>query len=160
LGLLEQTYIIYFLYPYYKNYKKRLIKTPKLYFYDTGILCSLLNISELDKDSIPGELFENWVISEIKKEIINHNKHSELYFWRDSVGEEIDLLIETGGKLVPVEIKLSSTPKPDFAKFLLKWQNICTDKIEKANIVFGGDEELQLKNIRYLPWNNLRRIWE
>lgn len=158
LGLLEQTYIIYFLYPYYKNYKKRLIKTPKLYFYDTGVLCSLLNICELNSDSISGELFENWVISEIKKEIVNHNKHSELYFWRDSVGEGIDLIIETGKKLVPVEIKLSSTPKPDFAKFLFKWQDICTDKIEHANIIFGGDEEVQLKNIRYLPWNNISKI--
>ena len=122
------------------------------------MLCSLLNICELNSDSISGELFENWVISEIKKEIVNHNKHSELYFWRDSVGEEIDLIIETGKKLVPVEIKLSSTPKPDFAKFLFKWQDICTDKIEHANIIFGGYEEVQLKNIRYLPWNNISKI--
>jgi predicted AAA+ superfamily ATPase len=80
------------------------------------------------------------------------------YFWRDSIGDEIDLLIETGKKLIPVEIKLSSTPKPDFAKILFKWQNICIDKIEHANIVFGGSEEVQLKNIRYLLWNQLKNI--
>jgi len=164
LSILEQTYIIYFLRPYHNNYSKRIIKTPKLYFYDTGVLCNLINLGENDLSSginlnFTGHLFENLIVSEIKKEISNLNKNLNLYFWRDSNKHEIDLIIEKGGENVPIEIKMSSTFKSDYANVLIKWQNITNQNTELAYVIYGGSEEIKIKNIYYIPWNQLNKIF-
>lgn len=110
LGLLENSYIIFQLYPWSTNPNKRLIKSPKLYFYDTGLLCHLLGLKDevqLKKNSFYGAIFENWIISDVRKNAYNSDFLNKLYFFRDSVGNEVDLIIERDGKTTVIEIKSS-----------------------------------------------------
>ena len=107
LSLLDASYITFSLYPHYKNFSKRLVKHPKLYFYDTGFACSLLKITadQLPMHYLRGGLFESFIISELCKAFYNKGHRPPLYFWRDQSGAEIDCLIEQGTKLTPIEIK-------------------------------------------------------
>ena len=118
LSVLEASYIVYRLDPYFKNLGKRLIKSPKIYFYDTGLACYLLG---LEKEKVSsyyqyGSLFENFIINEIMKSYTNRGERPSLYFWRESNGTEIDLLIPKGDTLIPIEIKSSQTLRMDFLK--------------------------------------------
>jgi len=155
LSILETSNIIYLLKPYYKNFNKRLIKSAKLYFYDTGLVCSLLGI-ELHKQLIShyyrGELFENWIISEYFKNNFTGTKEPNIYFWRDSNGNEVDLVIENGNDLKAVEIKSGSTFKPDFLKGLKNWQKISGISSQNTSLVYGGDEDLILNDINIFSW--------
>jgi uncharacterized protein len=165
LSILEQTFIIYFLRPSHRNYKKRIIKTPKLYFYDTGIICSLLNLTEKsiknpNNIDIYGHLFENMIVSEIKKELHNLNISYNLYYWRDDKGNnEVDLLIEKDRNYIPIEIKSSKTPKADFAKSLNTWINDISDNSENGYIIYGGKEERRINNSCFVSWNALEIIY-
>ena len=118
-SVLEASYIIFFLAPFYKNFSKRLIKMPKMYFYDTGLVCNLLNIeseAQVASNHLKGALYENMVILEILKGRLNRARKPNLYFWRDSAGHEVDLIAEWGGTLKAIEIKSSATVQPDFIK--------------------------------------------
>jgi hypothetical protein len=140
LAVLESSYIIYLLKPHYSNFNKRLVKTPKLYFYDTGLACSLLGIktiSELELSHFRGSLFENAVVSEIYKGESNKIKQSQLYFWRDNKGVELDLLMDNGKKILPVEIKASNTFSGVFLKNITYWNNLSGNK--GGMLVYGGD---------------------
>lgn len=123
LGALQSSYVIFLLPPYYKNFNKRIIKAPKLFFYDTGILCNLLNIhsvSALNKSGHYGALFENLMTTELKKNRLNKEKSGQMYFFRDSAGNEVDVIIESEEGLLPVEIKSSKkTDRHDLKN--LKW---------------------------------------
>ena len=117
ISVLEASYILFLLQPHYRNFSKRLVKRPKLYFYDTGLCCSLLRIekvSQLNNHYLKGSLFENLILSEFLKRRYNQGKASNLYFWRDHRGMEIDLIIEHANGLTPVEIKSSRTWNRDF----------------------------------------------
>ena len=122
LSILEQSYVVCLLQPYYSNVKKRLIKTPKVYFYDTGLLCSILpfeSVAELTQDQYLGPVFENAVISEQLKAHVNNGRKPELYFYRDSNGVEVDLVEATDRRNVElVEIKSSTTYRSSFLRHL------------------------------------------
>ena len=154
LSVLETSYIAFQLKPYHHNYNKRLIKSPKLYFYDTGLACSLLGIEnyrQLQTHYFRGELFENWIISEYMKKNYAIGKEPAVYFWRDSNGIEIDLLIAEGEALSAIEIKSGSTMKTDFFKNLNLWQKI-SGTPDDLTVVYGGDQSYQTSNGNLLSW--------
>jgi predicted AAA+ superfamily ATPase len=127
LAILQSSYILYLLPPYFKNYNKRIVKTPKLYFLDTGVACSLLGIrkySELEQSHFRGALFENFVLLEFLKKLYNAGSSSKLYFWKENNGLEVDLLIDIGKKLFPVEIKSAGTFSESYLKNIKQWNKV------------------------------------
>lgn len=121
ISILQAGYVVYLLKPHVKNFNKRLIKSPKLYFYDSGLLAYLLGISSPEMVNIhshKGALFETWVISELLKGRMHRGLKEHFYFWRDNVGHEIDCLAERGDRLLPIEIKAGKTVSTDFFKGL------------------------------------------
>lgn len=155
ISILEASYICYLLKPDYNNYAKRLVKTPKLYFYDTGLACSLLDIRTADQVSthfLRGGLFENLVINEFVKASYNLGEEPELTFWRDSTGNEVDLLRYVGGKPYAYEIKSGATFSPDFFKGISKWARLSESATEDLSVVYAGEEDLNTKNGHVRAW--------
>jgi predicted AAA+ superfamily ATPase len=158
MSLLETSFITFLLPPYYKNYNKRLTKSPKLYFYDTGLLCHLLRVDEKKLSSthaLWGHLFENYVVAEYHKLAAHQNLYRDMYFWRDSHGHEVDLLIEENDHLQIVEIKASSTVKSDMFKEMDRFQSLDPDNPIKKTLVYGGTEAQKRSNYNVVPWNQL-----
>ena len=158
LSILEASYVVFQLQPHHRNFNKRLIKTPKLYFYDTGLAVWLLSIREarqVETHPLRGALFENWVVSESLKARFNHGLPAHLYFWRDRAGHEVDLLMETTNQLIPVEIKSSQTVNADFFKGLEDWLTLAQPRRPRAWLVYGGSEDHQRKTTRVLSWRHL-----
>jgi predicted AAA+ superfamily ATPase len=155
LSVLEASFIINRLEPHFRNFSKRLIKSPKIYFLDTGLLCYLLRIASPD-DLIfhPqwGGIFESYVISEMYKYFYNNNLDAPLYFWRDRTGHEIDLIIDLGKELFPLEIKASQTYNSDFAKNLTFWLGLKKNPQKNGAIIYGGTEFQTRDHITVLPW--------
>ena len=144
LSLLEQSYIIFLLRPHYKNFSKRLVKSPKLYFYDSGLACSLLGIKskeQLKTHYLKGGLFEGFVISEIRKHFYNNAETPDVYFWRDSRGNEIDCIIEKENKLIPIEIKSGKTINTDYFKGLENWNKISKTNSKDNILIYTGEKE-------------------
>lgn len=140
IGVLETAFVIFRLHPYHKNYNKRIVKTPKLYFVDTGLACALLGISSADQLTLHpfrGGLFENMVVSELKKQYFNQGKSARMYFWRDNTGNEIDVIIEKADHAMPVEIKSGKTITPAFFKGIKYWQKL-TNR-DGGFIIYDGD---------------------
>jgi len=157
LSVLETGNIIFLLKPYYKNYNKRLIKSPKLYFYDTGLVSSLLgleNSMQLSTHYLRGELFENMVIAEYLKKEFAKGKEPQIYFWRDSNQNEVDLLIEIGGTLQAVEIKSGATLNDNYFKGLTLFQQISNTDKNNLTVVFGGDADYTTQTGRFVSWKN------
>jgi uncharacterized protein len=126
LSVLESSFVIFMLRPHHKNFNKRLVKTPKLYFYDTGLACSLLGIKserEIENSHFRGALFESYVVVECLKNKHNSGSQTTYYYWRDNKGVEIDLLAENGKKLLPIEIKSAQTYRDDFLTNMHKWND-------------------------------------
>ncbi len=148
LSVLEASYIVFRLPPYFNNFNKRVTKTPKLYFYDTGLACSLLGITDTKSLSLSpfrGHLFENFIIADLYKQYLNIGRTPPLYFWRDQNGRvEVDCLINTGVTLVPVEIKSSSTISSDYFDQLIAWQEITEKTGEQSYVVYGGNNQAQV----------------
>tara|TARA_R110000868_G_scaffold158036_3_gene385788 strand:- start:35544 stop:36704 length:1161 start_codon:yes stop_codon:yes gene_type:complete len=158
LNILEASYIIYRLQPYHNNFKKRQVKTPKLYFYDSAIVCQLTGIESpehLQTHSSRGAIFEGFVLSEIQKHYYAKGKRAPLYFWRDQSGNEVDGIIERAGDVTAIEIKSSATASKSLLTSLQKWQNISGNKPEDSQLIYGGDKSLSLENINIRPWNDL-----
>jgi predicted AAA+ superfamily ATPase len=125
VSVLEATYIMIRLEPYFENFGKRVIKSPKLYFTDTGLACHLLGIdstNQLIKDPLYGNLFENWVIVELMKTRYNQGVDPNFYFYQDTAGQEVDLIVQKGSQLIPIEIKSSKTFSKSLLKGLLQFQ--------------------------------------
>lgn len=144
LSVLEQTYVIKLLQPFYNNFNKRILKTPKLYFIDTGLACSLLGIrktGELDLSHFRGALVENYIIVECLKNSSNQNSEQAFYYWRDNKGVEVDLIIDKGTTFLPVEIKSAETFSNDFTKNLKKIKSY--SGVEEAVIVYAGKMEFE-----------------
>ncbi len=157
LTILEASYIIFLLQPHHRNFNKRLTKSSKLYFYDTGIACALLNIetsAQLEQHYMRGALFENLIIADIYKQFYNRAKTPTIYFWRDSHGHEVDCLIEQGAELLPIEIKASMTIQVNFLSGLEYWQELA--RIKQGLLIYGGREELEISNIAIKSWRDFK----
>lgn len=163
LSILETSFITFRLYPYYKNYNKRLVKSPKLYFYDTGLACSLLGIkdtNQLQMHYLKGELFENFVLSELYKYNYNSLAGSRFYFWRNNSGREIDCIIEDGMELKGLEIKSAMTTHQDFFKNLLYWQKLSGTPSNQLFLIYGGDESYKRSITTVLSWKKYTEIFD
>jgi predicted AAA+ superfamily ATPase len=165
LSVLEATYIVFRLPPFFANLGKRLIKTPKLYFYDSGLAANLLNIDnprQLETHPLRGPLFETWVVGEIAKAHLHRGRRPRLSFYRDRDRLEIDLVLERGSDLVLVEIKSAQTPSSkQFAAFEGFAQAIAEKegrKIAGRFVVYGGEESQQRSAGRLLPWSDLDAV--
>ena len=157
LSILEASYIVFRLTPHFANFGKRLVKTPKLYFHDTGLAAFLLGIQtpeQLATHSARGELFETMIVSEYLRERLNRGAVSNLYFWRDSSGNEVDLLLDQAGILCPVEIKSGQTVASDMFKALKKWQAISGSTAE-AGLIFGGEGSYVRSGVRVSGWREM-----
>lgn len=142
ISILESSFIVYLLKPHYKNFNKTIIKRPKLYFYDTGLVCYLLGITDkkqIENYPLRGAIFETMVIANILKEYTNTGIIPPIYYWRDKTGHEIDLIINKVNKLIPIEIKSGKTIASDWFKNLKYWLRL--SKENKAYILYAGDEE-------------------
>jgi hypothetical protein len=157
ISILESSYIIFLLPPYFQNFGKRIIKSPKLYFYDTGMILHLLNLKEktlLVKAPFVGAIFENLVVSEVLKKKFAEGKKPEIYYWRSQSGIEVDLIYEENGSYIPCEIKLSKMIKPEFAKNLKLWMQI--SGVKSGLILSNCTEKVFLSgNIKNKYWKNI-----
>lgn len=161
LSILEMGFIVFRLNPWYVNFNKRIVKTPKLYFYDTGLLCHLLGINKAKDFNLhfaKGALFENFVIVEYIKESRNKGDNTSPYFWRDNTGNEIDLLEEIGQELKIIEIKSGKTIRDDFFKGLNYFDKIQSNYTISKYLVYGGNAQRKQFGTQVLPWNNLVKL--
>jgi len=153
ISVLESSFLIFRLEPFYNNYTKRLVKSPKIYFTETGLASYLLGIKNPEqaaRDPLMGNLFENMVILEILKAQLNAGGQKELYYFRDSKGFEIDLLIPAEGrKIIPVEIKAAQTYHADFAKNISKFMQISPDAIDPT-VIYSGEDTFKSNGINFL----------
>ncbi|MCL5436538.1 MAG: ATP-binding protein [Candidatus Dependentiae bacterium] len=158
LSLLGTSFITFTIHPHFKNFSKRLIKAPKLYFYDTGLACALLRITspeQLSMHYLRGGLFESFVVSELQKYFFNRGARPPLYFWRDKTGHEIDVIIEYAGGLLPVKIKSGSTINASYFDELKYWNKL-SETDQKQNIVlYGGSDEQRRSTGHILSWRSL-----
>lgn len=159
LSVLEATYQVIVLRPYFANVGKRLVKTPKVYFTDVGTLCYLTGLKDPEHAAsgpMGGPIMETAVLSEIVKTLTHRGQDSQIYFWRTSTGTEVDIVIETGNKLVPVEVKLSATPRPSMAASIKTFREDFGDKAMPGYVVHPGDVRLPLgSNVTALPFSEL-----
>lgn len=162
LTVLQASYILRLLPPYHRSLRKRVIKTPKIYFYDTGLACHLLGIhvaSQLPNHPLRGGLFENWVFTELVKGLSNRGLTPELSFWRTHGGQEVDFILEHGGKTHLVEVKSGMTVAPSviarFKKTVLAWP----EAEQQATIICGGDTPIRIHGIDVLPWTRVESLF-
>ena len=162
ISVLEATFIVFRQKPHYKNFNKRLIKSPKLYFYDTGLLTWLLEIespAQLRTHFAVGQIFENVLISEYMKFSINTNQHHTMYYWRDKRGHEIDLVTEDGEKLNLVEIKSGQTFNSNYLDNISYLESI-SESIAKKFVLYGGEQEQTRNQITIKPWHQMQNVFE
>ena len=158
LSILETSFICYTLRPYHKNFNKRIVKSPKLYFYDTGLACALLNlrsVDELNRHFAKGALFENLILNEVMKNQLNRDLPSKNYFWNAAGSHEIDLVMEVGGKLIAGEIKSGRTINSNFFNSLTYFQNASGINPEDSYLIYGGDEVQKRSMAQVINWKNL-----
>jgi len=164
ISLLEASYVIFMLKPYFENISKRLIKSPKLYFFDVGLASYILGIEnekQLSRDPLRGNLFENLVIAEALKYRFNLGRRSNLYFYRDSKGNEVDLLFLSGRNIFPIEIKAGMTVNRDYFKGLKHFAKVFPNQIPKGGgIVYGGKESQKRTNVSVTPLSDLYDLLE
>lgn len=157
LSILESSFVVFTLSPYYQNFSKRLIKSPKLYFYDTGLACHLLNMTEAQQVETyyqRGSLFENAMIGEMMKNRLNQTKNQTLYFWQDSNKNEVDLLEEIGQKINIFEMKYSMTITKEHLKNLQLFRNI--SQIEGENyLIYAGNESQLRTEVKVESWRKV-----
>ena len=156
LSVLEATFQVIVLRPYFTNIDKRLVKTPKIYFTDTGTLCHLVGLRETGHATagpMSGAIFETAVIGEIIKTLIHRGIDPQVYFWRTATGMEVDVLVETNGQLVPIEVKLSSTPRPGMASGIRRLRADLAKRVGPGYVVHPGDIRLPLgSEVTALPF--------
>ena len=158
ISVLEASFIVYRLKPYYKNYNKRLVKKPKLYFTDTGLVCSLLGIKkkeELDYHFLKGGIFETFIINEVLKANYNIGERFEIFYWRDNHKKEIDLIIDLGIKQFAIEIKSSGTVNEKYFDGLKYWRELTQTNTEDLYLIYGGIENMKRNEMNVVSWNNI-----
>ena len=158
LSALEATFIVFLVQPWSANISKRIVKTPKLYFYDVGLVSYLLgieNISHVETHPLRGALFENMVILELLKKRFNAGLDNNLYFYRDNHGNEVDVLQESGYKLNLFEIKSGQTFTTHFLKGLDYLRKLIPDRISSSNLVYSGEQEMTINGHKIMNYRNL-----
>ena len=161
LSILESSFILYRLQPYYRNFNKRLVKSPKLYFYDTGVACSLLGIREEDQVRLhymKGSLFENLIINEFIKRNFNRGENRQPYFWQDNHGNEIDCLLVNGERVTPIEVKSGKTMSTSYFDNLKYWRPLAVLPEDEGYVVYGGVQSMQTSAGAFISWRHLDRI--
>ncbi len=157
LTVLERSFIIFLLPPYFENFSKRVVKSPKLYFFDPGLAAFLLGLrtlEDLTDRTLAGALFETLIISNIIKQ--NHHTYQlrEYWFWRDAAGHEIDLLTQRGGRFDIFEVKAARTLKPRLFKGLQDFAKISQGRVQSQTLIYGGAETQYRTDVKVLPWNH------
>jgi hypothetical protein len=155
LSVLEASFLVLLLRPHFRNFNKRLVKSPRLYWLDSGLLCYLLNIraaEELHHHGSRGVIFEGYVIAELYKSYVNRGEQPPVYFWRDSKGHEVDVLLDLSSHIVPVEIKSARTVAADFFAGLDYWRTLSGTPEQPAILLYGGDRLVRQHNTLVLPW--------
>jgi hypothetical protein len=157
ITLLQASYIIFLLPPHHNNLGKRLTKSPKLYFYDIGLMRALLKIpaDQLPTHHLRGNFFESFVISDLIKQYTNQGKRPSLYFWRDHTGHEVDCVVEYGNQLIPIEIKSGQTVQSDFFKGLEYYQSLADGEAPTGYIIYGGNETQKRSKGNVIAWNTI-----
>jgi hypothetical protein len=157
IAVLEASYVVHRLPPYHRNFNKRLVKTPKLYFLESGLAAWLLGIespAQLATHPLRGALFETWVVAELLKKRLNSGRPSNLSFWRDRSGHEVDVVLEVGGEPVALEIKSGATITRDALRGLEQWRQI-SGRAGHACMVYGGGESQTRSDVRIVPWREI-----
>ena len=161
LSLLEASYVVFVLPPWYQNISKRLIKSPKIYFYDVGLAAYLLGIENglhVNRHPLRGNLFENMVVIEALKYRFNRGRRSNLSFYRDGKGNEVDLVLELGTGLFPIEIKSGATISPDYFKGLKSFEKVIAAMKGRVSLsggsglIYGGSEKQRREEIKIYPF--------
>lgn len=155
VSILQAGFIIHLLPPHHTNFSKRMIKSPKLYFLDTGLLCYLLRIRDAEDipiHSMKGAIFESFVISEVYKAFAHRGEIPPLYFWRDRTGHEVDMIVDTGKKLIPVEIKSSESIDGSFFDGLKYYISLGPPASKTGVLIHGGDALYKRENFTVRPW--------
>ena len=158
VSILQASYVVYLLPPYFENSRKRLTKSPKMYFCDTGLACTLLGIESAEQlafDKMRGHLFENLIVVELLKRRLNEGKESNLYFYRDSNQNEVDILVNNGSSLDAIEVKSAMTYNPSFEKALLKVNEWVNPPVGMRTIIYAGTLEDDKSDIRLLNYRNM-----
>ncbi len=161
LSLLETSYIIYMLPPHFNNFSKRIIKSPKLYFYDTGVACSLLGIessTQLSSHYAVGNVFENFIINELIKKEYNNGRQLSFHYWQNKTKKEIDLIINKAGELYPYEIKSAATMNNSYFRNLYYWKNLSDTPYQNLNVIYGGDKSMTTSKGNYISWKDLDKV--
>ena len=161
LSILEMSYIIFSLPPYFANLGKRLVKMPKLYFHDVGLACSLLGITspeEVSSHYLRGGLFESLILSDLMKQRYHSGMEPKLYFWRDQHGHEVDCIVERGGRPFPIEIKSGQTVSSDFFDGLNYWDQLADKSSSGAAVVYGGSGSQKRSQGQVLGWKESATI--
>ena len=160
LSVLEASYVVMLLKSHHQNFGKRLVKSPKLYFVDAALAAWLMGIRDaatLEIHPARGALFETWVVGELYKQSLNQGLASPLYFWRDSTGHEVDVLVEMPLGLRPIEIKSGTTFASDWLSSLQKWQKVSKENQQVPQLVYGGDESYERGGVKVWSW---RESWK
>lgn len=155
ISILQAGFIIHLLPPHFVNFSKRLIKSPKLYFLDVGLLCYLLRIrtpADVTSHAMRGAIFETYAVAELYKAFVHRGEASPLFFWRDRTGHEVDVVIDTGKKLIPIEIKSGETVNRTFFDGLHYFTSLGPPAAQTGALIHGGEELYQRENISVIPW--------
>lgn len=158
ISVLEASYVLFLLRPHHENFSKRLIKSPKLYFYDTGLLCWLLGIQnsgQLASHPLRGSIFETFVVSELVKSRLNRGERAAFSFWRDSNGNEIDVVADVGTGMMPIEIKAGQTINWDFFAGLERWTALAGERAVSPALIYGGEENHKHRGTRIIGWRKV-----
>jgi hypothetical protein len=159
MSVLEASYVVHLLRPHHRNFTKRLVKAPKLYFCDTGIAAWLLGIREPEQirfHAQRGALFENLVVTEFLKGYLHRGRSPDLYFWRESRGLEVDLLLEQGDRLLPIEVKAGATLAGDSFTSLNRWRDLAS--AEQAWLVYAGEHDVRHGEVDVVAWQGLPQL--
>ncbi|MCS6934169.1 MAG: ATP-binding protein [Chitinophagales bacterium] len=157
MSILEASYIIFLLPAYHRNFSKRIVKSPKIYFYDVGLLCSLLEIDtvkELQRSPLRGQIFENFLVAEFLKNAFHRADNRTFYFWRDNTGNEIDLVFEKGNKIHLYEIKLSATMSETLLRNLWLFDKLNTGEHTRKTLIYTGPYRHTYKYVNIVPWHS------
>jgi hypothetical protein len=163
LSILEASYLIHRLPPYFENFGKRIVKSPKLYFSDTGLAANLIDIetaAQMARDPLRGHFFENLVILELIKYRLNAGRTPRFYFFRDNHGNEVDVIYKTGDYLIPIEIKSSETFSEELLKGVKYFQSLVSKRSPRGYLVYAGENEYEIGNIRVINYKNIESIFE
>jgi len=162
ISVLEASYLVFLLRPHHTNFNKRLVKMPKLYFYDVGLVSWLLGIrttEHIATHPLRGAIFETFVISELIKSSLNKGERPQLYFWRDSNGNEVDVIVEQGNRLMPIEIKSGKTVTREAYAGLNKWRDLAGDSVMEPTLIYCGADEYSHNGIRVVGWEKVGQVF-